>query len=79
MDHPFNRSRLAYLRAELTRVRLEKIALARVIETTSTPLSHKLLATRRYSAANAKMRNVARELEEFIAAAKHTQAARGTS
>ena len=79
VDCPFDKTRLAYLRAELARVRLEKIALALEIQTSSTPISHKLLARRRYGAADAEMRNIVRELEEFIAAAKRAQAASGTS
>ena len=75
MHHPFDMARLAYLRAELARVRLEKITIAREIQTPAIPLEKELVATRRFCSADAEMKNVARELEEFIAAAK---AARGT-
>jgi hypothetical protein len=77
VDHPFNMARLAYLRAELTKVRLEKTALAHEIQTPAIPIIKKLIATRRYAAADAEMKNVARELEAFIAVAKHAQATRG--
>jgi hypothetical protein len=74
VDH-FDKERLAYLRAELARVRLEKIALARETQIPSVALVHKRIATRFHSA-DAEMRNIARELEEFIAAAKRALARR---
>lgn len=72
---PFDKDRLSYLRAELARVRLEKIALARETQIPSIALVHKRMATRLHSA-DAEMRNIARELEEFIATAKHALARR---
>jgi hypothetical protein len=77
--HPFDISRLTYLRAELSKVRLERITLAREIQTPEIAIDKKLVAKRRYSAADAEMKNVARELEAFIADAKHAQAASGAS
>jgi hypothetical protein len=50
-DHPFDKVRLAYLRADLARVRLEKIALARDIQAPAIPLVQKVIAKRRYGAA----------------------------
>ena len=78
VNHLCDMTRLAYLRAELARVRLEKIALALEIQTPATPIVKKLTARRRYAAADAEMKNVARDLEAFIAVAKHAQAASGT-
>lgn len=75
----FDITRLAYLRAELARVRLERITLAREIQTPEIAIDKKLVAKRRYSAADAEMKNVVRELEAFIGAAKQAQAASGTS
>ena len=77
--HPFDISRLTYLRAELAKVRLERITLAREIQTPAIPMDRKLVAKRRYTAAGAEMKNVVRELEAFICAVKQAQAASGTS
>jgi hypothetical protein len=67
---PFDKVRLAYLRAELSRTRLQKLSLAREIQAPTTSAVQKHLAARRYSAANAELRNIANQLEDFIAATK---------
>ena len=71
---PFDTVRLAYLRAELARARLEKVALARAIQSPSTPSVRKHRATFRYPAVDAEPRIIVGELEDFIAAAKRAQA-----
>lgn len=58
---------------------LERITLAREIQTPEIAIDRKLIAKRRYSAADAEMKNVVRELEAFIGAAKQSQATSGPS
>jgi hypothetical protein len=68
---PENQLRLAYLRAQLASTRLEKQSLAREIQSPMTPISRRHRATRRHSAVSAELRNIAAELEAFIAAARN--------
>jgi hypothetical protein len=73
---PFDKVRLAHLRAELTRTRLEKLSLARQIQAPANTPAQKHFAARRYSAVFAEMRSIANELEDSIVAAKHALASR---
>ncbi|MGB9075417.1 MAG: hypothetical protein WCC26_01130 [Terracidiphilus sp.] len=77
MPDLFDKVRLAHLRAELSRTRLEKLSLAQEIQARTTSASQKHEAARRYYLVNAEMKNIADELKEFLAATKYSLAARG--
>ncbi len=76
---PFDKVRLAYLRAQLARGRLEKLALAREIQSRSTAVFKKTILSRRYAVVDAEMRTIASELEQFIATTRYALAARKSS
>ena len=76
---PFDSVRLAFLRAELARARLEKIALTREIQSPLTIPVRKHRAVLRYPSVDAELRIIAGELENFIDAAKRAQAPKKTS
>jgi hypothetical protein len=58
---------------------LEKVALAREIQSPSAPAVRKHRATLRYPAVDAQLRIIAGELEDFIAAAKRALATKRIS
>jgi|HubBroStandDraft_5_1064220.scaffolds.fasta_scaffold1833680_1 hypothetical protein len=71
---PFDNVRLTHLRARLTRVRSEKLALAHEIQLLSTHLVRKHECVRHYAAVDAEMRSIASEMEDFIVATKYALA-----
>jgi hypothetical protein len=73
---PFDKVRFTFLRAELTRTRLEKIALTREIQAPRISAAQKHHVKRRYSAVNAEMHIIAHQLEDLIAETKQAMAAR---
>ena len=73
---PFDNVRLTYLRAQLTRVRSEKLTLAHEIQSRSAHLVRKHDCVRHYAAVDAEMRSIACEMEDLIAATKYALATR---
>ena len=71
---PFDNGRLTNLRAQLTRVRSEKLALAHEIQILSTHPVRKHECVRHYAAVDAEMRSIACEMEDFIVATKYALA-----
>jgi hypothetical protein len=74
---PFDNGRLTYLRAQLTRARSEKLALAHEIQVLSTHLVRKHECVRHRAAVDAEIRSIACEMEDFIVATKYALASRG--
>jgi hypothetical protein len=68
--NPYDKSRLAHLRAQLAAARIEKQSLVRQIHSLFTEPLRKHMLERRYSAVNAELRSITTELEELIAAIK---------
>jgi hypothetical protein len=73
---PYNQPRLADLRAQLVSARLERQSLTYELHLPLTSPLRKYRATRRYAAVDAELQNIARELEDFIAATKYALAAK---
>jgi hypothetical protein len=73
---PYDQPRLAFLRSQLANARSEKQFLTHEIHSPLTPLSRKSRAMRRYTTVNADLRNIAVELEKFIAATKNVPSAK---
>jgi hypothetical protein len=67
----FDKTRFGYLRGQLAKARAEKLTLDRTIQSPLTPPTRKQNATRRYSAVNAEIRTIVRELEDCISVPRH--------
>ncbi len=76
---PFDNGRLTYLRAQLTRVRSEKLVLAREIQLLSAHAVRKHERVRHFVAVDAEMRSIACEMEDFIVATKYALATKRTA
>ena len=70
---------VAFLRSQLANARSEKQSLTHEIHSPLTPPTRKSQAMRRYATVNADLRNIAAELEMFIAATKNVIDAKKSS